>query len=76
MYFWLFGVTPVGPWELQQQFASLKADAPSWRRRRSCGPIHLPVLVATLWERLMTTVRDPHHSHTVSYTHLTLPTKA
>ena len=55
----LFGVTPVVPWELQEQFASLRADVPGWLPRSTCADFHFPVLVSSLWQRLMAAVREP-----------------
>ena len=55
----LFGVRPAVPWELQEQSPSWRSDVPSWRPPKHLLQFHRPVLVASLWQRLMTAVREP-----------------
>lgn len=55
----LFGLIPVVPWDLQEQFSSWQADAPCWLPPQSLQQLHFPVLVASLWQRLLAVVRDP-----------------
>lgn len=54
-----FGVTPVVPWALQEQFSSLQADVPGWQPPQDLQRFHWPALVASLWKRLMAVVREP-----------------
>lgn len=61
----LFGVTPAVPWALQEQFTSLHADVPRWLPTENLRRFHLRVLVASLWQRLIATVREPVQRLTV-----------
>jgi hypothetical protein len=49
----------VVPWSVQADFAGWRADAPSWQPPAELRHLHVPVLVASLWRRLIDAVRDP-----------------
>ncbi|MCI1192597.1 PcfJ domain-containing protein [Calidifontimicrobium sp. SYSU G02091] len=55
----LFGRSPAVPWSLQAEFASWRDAAPSWLPPAGLRRLHVPVLVASLWRRLIDAVREP-----------------
>lgn len=54
-----FGHPPRLPWALLAHFPGWQEHATPWRPPADLMELHCPVLVASLWQRLLTLVHDP-----------------
>lgn len=54
-----FGQPPALPWSVQASLPGWEDEAPGWRPEEDLMHLHEPVLVASLWQRLLAVLREP-----------------
>lgn len=54
-----FGSLPRLPWSVQEFCLDSRGEVPAWQPAKDLAHLHIPVIVASLWQRLLAAVREP-----------------